>query len=253
MYYGNSSSTNQQFPEKVWINHFDAVWHLNNNPMGSIIDSTSRDNDGTAKGDMTSSDLVDGKIGKCLYFDGIDDYISFIEFTGSMNIGTCVAWVQTTTNEIGAVWGEAKTSTDKPYIVCGQYYDNLWFARDVYGASSNYQGFKPIGMNDGQWHQVAWLSKGTCNGNMFYFDGQPVSLNWQDGNDPDGMWFDDQSTDSHSIGALDRPTSRSHWTGLLDEIRIAKIPLNAAWIATEYKNQNNPAGFLNIGPEVPGP
>jgi hypothetical protein len=253
MYYGNSSSTNQQFPEKVWINHFDAVWHLNNNPMGSIIDSTSKDNDGTAKGDMTSSDLVNGKIGKCLYFDGIDDYISFIEFTGSMNTGTCIAWVQTTTNEIGAVWGEAKTSTDKPYIVCGEYFDNLWFARDVYGASSNYQGFKPIGMNDGQWHQVAWLSKGTGNGNTFYFDGQPVSLNWQDGNDPDGMWFDDQSTNTNSIGALDRPTSRSHWTGLLDEIRIAKIPLNAAWIATEYTNQNNPAGFLTIGPEVTGP
>ena len=254
IYYGNPSSINQQFPEKVWINHYNAVWHLNNNPTANIIDSSSKGNDGTARGEMTSSDLVNGKIGLCLHFDGADDYISFTEFTGSLNTGTCIAWVQTTTNGIGTVWGEAKTTTDKPYIVCGKYYDdNLWFARDVYGTSSNYQGFNPIEMNDGQWHQVAWLSKGTGNGNTFYFDGQPVSLNWQDGHDPDGMWFDDQSTDSHSIGALDRPTSRSHWTGLLDEIRIAKIPLSAAWIATEYINQNNPAGFINIGPEVPGP
>ncbi|MBE3121209.1 MAG: DUF2341 domain-containing protein [Thermoplasmata archaeon] len=254
MYYGNSSSSNQQFPEKVWINHFNAVWHLNNNPMGNIIDSSSKDNDGTAQGDMTSSDLINGKIGPCLQFDGADDYISFSEFTNSLDTGTCIAWIQTTANEIGAVWGEAKTTTDKPYLVCGKYYnDNLWFARDVYGTSSNYQGFKPNGMNDGQWHQAAWLSKGTDNGNTFYFDGQPVSLNWQDGQNPNGMWFDDQSTDTNSIGALDRPTSRSHWSGLLDEIRIANIPLSAAWIATEYANQNNPAGFLNIGPEVPGP
>ena len=254
MYYGNPSSSNQQFPEKVWINHFNAVWHLNNNPMGNIIDSSSKDNDGTAQGDMTSSDLINGKIGPCLQFDGADDYISFSEFTNSLDTGTCIAWIQTTANEIGAVWGEAKTTTDKPYLVCGKYYnDNLWFARDIYGMDSNYQGFKPIGMNDGQWHQAAWLSKGTDNGNTFYFDGQPVSLNWQDGQNPNGMWFDDQSTDTNSIGALDRPTSRSHWNGLLDEIRIANIPLSAAWIATEYANQNNPSGFLNIGPEVPGP
>ncbi|MBE3141561.1 MAG: hypothetical protein IMZ53_13380, partial [Thermoplasmata archaeon] len=76
---------------------------------------------------------------------------------------------------------------------------------------------------------------------------------WQDGQNPNGMWFDDQSTDTNSIGALDRPTSRSHWSGLLDEIRIANIPLSAAWIATEYANQNNPSGFLSFGPEVPGP
>ena len=254
MYYGNSSSSNQQFPEKVWINHFNAVWHLNNNPMGIIIDSTLKNNDGTAEGDMTLADLVNGKIGPCLHFDGADDYISFAEFTDSLDTGTCIAWIQTTADEIGAVWGEAKTTTDKPYLVCGKYYnDNLWFARDIYGMDSNYQGFKPIGMNDGQWHQAAWLSKGTDNGNTFYFDGQPVSLNWQDGQNPNGMWFDDQSTDTNSIGALDRPTSRSHWSGLLDEIRIANIPLSAAWIATEYANQNNPAGFLNIGPEVPRP
>jgi hypothetical protein len=254
MYYGNPDCINQQYPEKTWNPSYKAVWHLNNNPIGTIVDSTANSNDGISNGGMTISDLVEGKTGKCLHFDGANDYISFTEFTGSLNTGTCIAWVKTTTNVIGAVWGEAKTTTDKPYIACGKYYDdNLWFARDVYGTSSNYQGFKPIGMNDGQWHQAAWLSKGTGNGNTFYFDGQPVSLNWQDGNDPDGMWFDDQSTDSHSIGALDRPTSRSHWTGLLDEIRITDTPLSAAWIATEYTNQNNPAGFLNIGPEVPGP
>jgi hypothetical protein len=254
MYYGNASSTNQQFPEKVWITHYSAVWHLNNNPLGSIFDSSSKDNDGTAQGGMTSSDLVNGKIGFCLDFDGIDDYISVPDFTNSMNVGTCIAWIQTTTTEIGAVWGEARTTSDKPYIVCGKYYnDALWFARDIYGVDSNYQGFKPIGINDGQWHHVAWLSKGSGNGNTFYFDGQPVSLNWQDGQNPNGIWFDDQSTDTNSIGALDRPSSRSHWAGLLDEIRIANIPLSAAWITTEYTNQINPASFLYFGLEIQGP
>ena len=203
---------------------------------------------------MTSSDLVTGKIGPCLDFDGINDCVSFSEFTESLNTGTCIAWIKTTTNEIGAVWGEAKKTTDKPYMVCGKYYDDkLWFARDIAGGTSNYQGFNPIGMNDGQWHHVAWLSKGSDYGNSFYFDGQPISLTWQDGYDPNGLWYDDQSTDTHSIGALDRPTSRSHWDGLLDEIRIINIPLDTAWIATEYANQNNPEGFVTIGLEESGP
>lgn len=254
MYYGNSSSNGQQFPEKVWNSHFKAVWHLNNNPTGIIFDSTAKDNDGTSKGGMTSSDLVNGKIGPCLDFDGIDDSISFSEFTDSLDTGTCIAWVQTTSTNLGAVWAEANMNKDKPYIICGKYNDDtLTFARDIYGMDSNYQGRKSTGMNDGQWHQVAWLSKGSGNGNMFYFDGQPVSLTWQDEQNPNGIWFDDQSTDTHSIGALDRPTNDWQWTGLLDEIRIADTPFSATWISTEYTNQNNPAGFFTIGPEEPGP
>ncbi len=254
MYYGNSSSNAQQSPERTWNNHFKAVWHLNNNPSGSIIDSTAKDNDGIAKGDMTSSDLVSGKIGHCIEFDGIDDFISISEFTDTLDTGTCIAWVLTTSTNIGAVWGEANQHADKPYIVCGKYYDDiLWFARDIYGVDSNYQGRTSVGMNDGQWHQIAWLSKGSGNGNTFYFDGQPVSLNWQDGQNPNGIWFDDQSTDTHSIGALNRPMTDCQWMGLLDEIRIANIPLSAAEITTEYANQNNPSGFVSIGPEEPGP
>jgi hypothetical protein len=254
MYYGNSSSTTQQFPEKVWNSNFHAVWHLNNNPIGSILDSTAKENDGIPKGDMVSADLVEGKIGPCLDFDGIDDYISFAEFTDSHNMGTCTAWIQTTSTKLGAVWGEANRDSDKPYIICGKYYDDLLsFARDVYGQQSNYQGRTSIGLNDGQWHQIAWVSKGSGAGNAFYFDGQQVSLTWQDGQNPNGIWFDDQSTDTHSIGALDRPTNDWQWTGLLDEIRISDIPLGSGWIATEYANQNNPSGFMSFGPEESEP
>jgi hypothetical protein len=55
---------------------------------------------------MTASDLVDGKTGLCLDFDGVDDYISFEEFTDTQDIDCCIAWVQTTMDDIGAVWTE---------------------------------------------------------------------------------------------------------------------------------------------------
>ena len=63
MYYGNPNCINQEYPEKVWNNQYNGVWHLNNNPIEGVIDSTLNNNDGTSKGDMTSSDLVIGKIG----------------------------------------------------------------------------------------------------------------------------------------------------------------------------------------------
>jgi hypothetical protein len=39
----------------------------------------------------------------------------------------------------------------------------------------------------------------------------------------------------------------------LDEVRILNSPLSPGWITTEYNNQNNPSGFMSIGPEEPGP
>jgi len=40
-----------------------------------ILDSTTNENHGTPTGSMTTSDLVDGKIGKAIDFDGSDDFI----------------------------------------------------------------------------------------------------------------------------------------------------------------------------------
>jgi hypothetical protein len=254
MYYGNPTCINQQYPERTWNSHFKAVWHLNNNPMGSIIDSTLKDNDGTTKGDMTSSDLVDGKIGKCLHFDGADDFISFAKSISRDNTGSVTAWVHTSSNEWCLVYADSTKDAVKPYIIFGMRdIGEFYFARDVDSGSSNYQGMKDVNMNDGNWHFVVWISLGSGSGNKFYFDGNEVTLNWQDEQNPNGVWFDDQTTNGYSIGAFDRPMRQLYWSGLLDEIRIANIPLSAAWVTTEYANQNDPAGFYTIGPEEPGP
>ena len=254
LYYGNASSDAQQFPEKVWSGHFQAVWHLNTPPLDMIFDSTAKDYDGIPKGGMTQSDLLDGKIGRCLVFDGVDDLISFTELTDTLNTGSCTAWVQTTSTDLGAVWGEGNKDNNKPYIILGKSSDDLLtYARDIYGLESNFQGRQSLGVNNGQWHQIVWLSKGSGMGNFFYFDGQQVSLNWQDGQNPNGIWFDDQSTDTHSIGGLDRPINDWQWEGRLDEIRLLDTPLSSAWIETEYANQNAPLDFFEFGPEEPHP
>jgi len=74
IYYGNASASDQEDPTNVWNSNYVAVWHMNQDPSGSgkvILDSkgsgTTYDGD---PNEMESADLVSGKIGKALNFDG---------------------------------------------------------------------------------------------------------------------------------------------------------------------------------------
>lgn len=86
LYYDNSKADNTDYvgdvgsapAQDVWDDNFVGVWHMSQDPTGGagcIKDSTSNSNDGTPGGSMTSGDLVDGKVGKALDFDGSDDKI----------------------------------------------------------------------------------------------------------------------------------------------------------------------------------
>ena len=48
----------------------------NGDAADAIKDSTSNANDGIPVGSMTTADLVAGKVGKGIDFDGSDDYIT---------------------------------------------------------------------------------------------------------------------------------------------------------------------------------
>ena len=45
--------------------------------------------------------------------------------------------------------------------------------------------------------------------------------------------------------ALDRT-----FDGLIDEPRISTSPRSAGWLETEFRNQNDPASFLSVGPAL---
>jgi len=86
-YYDSTQTTNSGYigdtgdnaAKQVWDDDFVGVWHMAQDPNGDVadcmLDSTSYENHGTPAGSMTSEDLVDGKIGKCLDFV-TNDYIN---------------------------------------------------------------------------------------------------------------------------------------------------------------------------------
>lgn len=81
-YIGDTGDTPAQ---NVWNSSFKAVYHMAQDPSsgsGAIKDSTSNTNHGTSGGGMASDDLVNGKIGKAIDFDGSDDRIVISDDVG---------------------------------------------------------------------------------------------------------------------------------------------------------------------------
>ena len=76
-YVGEANSTPAK---KVWDSSFKLVYNMAQDPSGGsncIKDSTSNANHGTPSSSMTNTDLIDGKTGKAIEFDGVDDEITF--------------------------------------------------------------------------------------------------------------------------------------------------------------------------------
>jgi hypothetical protein len=65
--------------QAVWDANFRARWSLGEDPSGvapQMRDSTSFANHGTTHGAMTAAQSIEGKVGRALNFDGVNDYVS---------------------------------------------------------------------------------------------------------------------------------------------------------------------------------
>ena len=86
-YIGDTGDTPAQ---SVWDSSFKLVMHMAQDPNGDVADaikdSTSNANHGTPGGTMLTEDLVDGKIGKGIDFEGTDDCVDIGDI--SMDFGT---------------------------------------------------------------------------------------------------------------------------------------------------------------------
>jgi hypothetical protein len=242
VYYGNSSasayaSTSAFGAQNVWINGYQAVYHLNSDPAGITVDSTRFDRRLSQVGAMDATDVVAGRLGNAIDFDGVNDYLTNAAFAwvNASNTITVTTWNNVTTAETKAAnlfgfteSGGQRVATHGPWSDATLYWD--FGAAGVPGrVSSAYNSYRD------KWTYVGLTSPGAGGGNMsIYFDGTFITSSTA--SDPN------VTLTGFSLGSLG--ASQYH-DGRIDEFRLASVVRDAGWIGTEYNNQSTSTTFYS--------
>jgi len=243
MYYGNAGASNQQNRTGVWDSGFKGVWHLSET-SGTDYDSTTNGNNGTYTG---SSQDVAGRIDGADNFDGSDDYINVtasntLDLTGDLTIE---AWIYPKT------WGENNWGR----IVCrrtsspSQGYEflldnnpaggeRLWFAAIGLTQYNSYSTNHSITLNT--WQHVVVTRTSSSGEVKFYINGAASGT---------GNMTTITSAPARPTYIGIRDDLLREFNGIIDEVRISNSVRSAAWVSTEYSNQNSPSTFYSVGAE----
>ena len=262
MYYGNSVCSNQQLPKRVWNSNYCGVWHLHEDPAGIIYDSTLNNNNGISHGLMNSDNLVDGKIGKCISFDGVDDYISVTDSTSLKPESVSLqGFFKPLENNQDPGKFLLKASYDTWGNADGGTYGFKWYYNNEISGRFERDSTSPQGEELGyynatleSWIQLVLTFDEASSSGAFYVNGikNDSGNNYHDS----VLWYNSpwDFLMGGSRGHEGSSKKINHWFKCcLDEVRVTNVSLDSDWILTEYNNQNDPSSFYNIGPEESAP
>ncbi len=251
MYYGNPDAGNQENVHGVWDNGYVMVQHLAET-SGTHFDSTVFENDGTFV-DVTDQDAV-GRIDGADGFNGADDFIR-VPDDASLQFGegsfTAEAWIRPSSVPDS---GGARIVNNRGTGPGGQYAgwqfkigdaSGQWRVRDasIDDASGNYKDYDGAATYSyDQWHHVV-MAYEADDEIRFYVNGGvdgAVSVG-----DYGGISNDLPTAIGGSIAdqGVEGADNRQFFDGIIDEVRLSDVVRGAAWISTEFSNQNDPSSF----------
>ncbi len=246
IYFGNQTAT-EIGGQSVWTNGYVGVWHMQNDPSNSIlIDSSGNNNMGTSVGAMTTSQLLSGKLGKTINFDGVNDYFS---------LGTPVSLSFASSSMTVSLWYKGSDTSTYKHLISktGSGTSTFQWGFGIYGggidrvflstaSAPNFNDFlgSTTNISNGSWRFLTGTKVQGGNSTV-YVDGN---------NDGSGSTNNivNQPSVPVTIGARSNEGSRSQfYLAQLDEVRLSKIARSPEWIKTEYNNQNDNPNFFVIG------
>ncbi|MCY3410656.1 MAG: hypothetical protein INQ03_03365 [Candidatus Heimdallarchaeota archaeon] len=246
MLYGGSSGSGNEAPSLVWQDTYNGVYHFNEDPTGTITDS-SNNNNGTSNG-MISNNLVNGKVGNSFNFDGNDDYINIGDLDPDLWTGiTMSAWISITEFTDARIISTAPTTSVSDSIFGLQAANTIFRTRigtdGVGGSVSTSLDSSSTLSSTMTWYYltVTWDAS-TASVNM-YLNGASTNTYGKDGD----TLID--STQVTTIGNVN-PIDSRFFKGKIDEVRIGSSAKSSGWISAEYANQNSPGTFITIGNDI---
>ncbi|MFX1251417.1 MAG: DUF2341 domain-containing protein [Promethearchaeota archaeon] len=272
MYYGNKTTVmNPEHPRDTWKNKFGGVWHLDEIVTDEefTINAHNDSASDNCYGNQDGNDETAGLIGKGQIFDGTDDLINV---TADKNLDpgadvTISGWFKLINTHSSA----SPTSL----LIMEKYLDNYTNTHIVL-VGTDYEGtneqvpegvlvFKVENNNDKyyKWtQQTTWmtdtwyyfactLDASNPKNNKIYINGvdDTSSSDIDHAENLNLAYNADWGIGGGLIDDGNLPVGEAWFDGVLDEMRVTTTIRTAAWIATEYNNQNNSAGFYFIGIE----
>jgi len=241
VYYGNPDCINRENVEGTWNSGYIMVNHMTGATYTALDDSTANHWDVTSSGGNPVYNQQ-GKVGKCVDFDGSGDYFKTADFR-----------LSTDSSHTGSAW---------------VYVDgNSGSRRYAFEGDSDY-GISLLVWTDERFKNYAHTSSGTpvCYSSTTVNVGSPqwyyISTRADAVNDRLDIFVNGVSETNTSISGTINPETEglnigtyrdnnNHWmNGRIDEIRISNIARSNSWIKTEYNNMVSPSTFLTVGNEI---
>jgi len=202
-----------------------------------VVDMSGNKNHGK----IIESLIDDGRKGKGIFFDGIDDYVEINEvsdyFVNQDELLTISTWVKTTTTETDAILGVNTSSHGNVVLL---FVTSGKFRIHVSHGSSGYADYYASTINDGEWHNLVFTHDGTTDTGKMYVDGEIQEIT-KDGS-VIGNSFTDylefSSTDLWSIGQEWDTDQSDFYSGWIDEVKIFDRVLGSEEINKIYKRES---------------
>lgn len=232
----------------TWDNNYVAVYHMADNAASNaVLDSTTNGNTGAAQS-ATNAKTVVGRIDGAQTFNGISDFIlannsNSLAITGNLTIE---AWVKANAmpglgNQL-YIAGKGYNGSNEGYFLRLETNNsgNSFLQAGTSSFPNAYQAQVQVNGFAGSWHHVLGSYNGTWS---VYVDGVGTASS--------------QSVpplhtgEPVAIGARDTTGARVYFlNGAIDEVRISTIARTSDWVAASFENQNSPATFFVLGPEL---
>ncbi|MBN1674645.1 MAG: DUF2341 domain-containing protein, partial [Kiritimatiellae bacterium] len=251
LYYGNASiSSSRENKAGVWDAGYRGVWHMAEDPSGAVLDSTVHTNHGGQQGGMAAEDLVSGRIGPCLEFDGADDYLDCGQGAGLADITDAItmsAWVRLAAPSNAAVLARHDNG-DYGWVLRRGDTGELRAGISPNGSTWYDPGGVEGVIGVGEWHHIAVT-----------YDGNLMRAYANAAEDTGAEFPYDNAVDGIHVPATPLLIAcegyNNSWCfpGLMDEVRLSSVARSLDWLATAYTNQANPAAFLATAAEETAP
>jgi len=237
MYYGNENASDASNVNATFIRVIDGVvgaWHFDEGEGNIAHDTSGEGNDGTLyDANSTNNDgdtppqWIDGKFGKALSFDGVDDYVD-CGSDSSLNIsnGTIIAWVKRTADApefFGIVSTDAAGLNDGDMVLGITSAQKLFFM--LCDGAAEYEIYSNEATTINQWYFIAVT---------FGSGGMKMYVNNVEQDDTKTFTGGMKPVQNLLVGS--RRTNRWYHNGTIDEVRIYNRTLSEEEISDLYNN-----------------